>query len=599
MTNNYHYGIIGNCSSAALISSDCSIDWLCLPFFDSASLFARMLDKDIGGYFKISAVNVIKTTQEYVRHTPILKTRFETKEGIFEVRDFMPRFIAGKGEYYCPSEIQRSIQVVSGNPKMIVELIARPNYGESGVSCLVTDEYIKLTSQQGQYNSFYIYTDLNPQALLEGQEIILQKSAYIVLSYHEKISTVDGELIYLEYERTKSYWLSWIYRTQAPKNYREQTLRSAITLKLLMYQKTGAILASVTTSLPEIIGKDRNWDYRYCWIRDASMIIDLYARLGHINSSGRYINFILNRMLLKDENISVLYGINGERELTEKTLDHLQGYQGSKPVRIGNAAFLQQQNDVYGELIAALDTYFSLHQRADFYLDQELWTVVRSLVNQAQEKWRQPDSGIWEYRGELKHHVYSKMMNWVAMDRAAHISRLLGKTDYMKKCLKFAEEIKADILEKGWNEKQKAFTMYYGAEELDAANLLMLHYGFLDAKDPRMISTIERSYEQLVRQNMVMRYVGEDDFGAPENIFIICTFWMINALYLIGKEKEARAMFEHILTRMNHLGLYSEGVDPKSGRLVGNFPQGYSHMAFIQTVLLLETNYSWGCDDLV
>ena len=590
---NYDYGIIGNCTSCALVSADCSIVWLCLPFFDSPSLFALILDEQKGGCFKISGVDTIQVKQNYIPHTAIIKTIFVTKHGVFEVSDYMPRFITAQAETYCPSEIHRDLHVISGRPKIIVELVARPNYALSEAEFHFENEYTKITSQKGEYNSFYFYSNLDHQKIINSEPIELNESSFFLLSYHEKLEPVNLYKIYVEYEKTKSYWLDWVYRTKLPDSHREMVIRSVITLKLLMYERTGAVIAAPTTSLPEIIGKDRNWDYRYCWVRDASMIIDLYARLGHERLAGRYLNFILNRMLLKHENIAVMYGINGERNLVEKTLDHLSGYENSRPVRIGNDAYHQKQNDLSGELIETIYTNFILNKRPLVSFDEEIWTIVRSLVNNVIKTWQDKDSGIWEHRGGTQHHVHSKMMNWVAMDRVAKIAQCIGKVDYAQRCLKVADEIKQDILVQGWNEKKQAFTMYYGSEEVDAANLLMFHYGFLEKTDPRMINTVQQTYKDLVKNNFTMRYTTVDDFGFPENAFIVCSFWMINALYLIGEEEKARAMFENIVQCANPLGLFSEDIEISTRRLTGNFPQGYSHLAFIQTVLLLETDYNW------
>ena len=262
-------------------------------------------------------------------------------------------------------------------------------------------------------------------------------------------------------------------------------------------------------------------------------------------------------------------------------------------MRIGNDAYRQKQNDLSGALIETIYTYFFTSRREPAYLDEEIWTVVRTLVNEVTKTWEEPDSGIWERRGTLEHYVHSRMMNWVAMDRAGKIARFLGKADYAQNCFQLADKIKADILTKGWSEKKQAFTMAYGIENMDAANLLMLHYGFLKPDDPRMISTVRQTYKELVKNNFTFRYIAEDDFGFPENAFIVCTFWMINALYLIGDEPKAREMFENLIACANPHGLFGEDVEIATRRLTGNFPQGYSHLAFVQTVLLLETAYNW------
>lgn len=587
------YAIVGNCTSAALIGPDASIDWLCLPFFDSPSLFGRILDEERGGFFRISPEHVIKVEQSYAHHTPILKTRFETKNGVFEIMDYMPRFLTSGNNVYCPSEIHRNIHVISGCPRIKVELKPRPNYGLAAGDLKRFPEYLKITSRKGEYNSYYLYSDLDLDALVRGEPIELKASSFFLLSYHEKLSRINQEKIYLEYEKTKSYWMDWVYRTRVPERYKDIVIRSLITLKLLMFQRTGAVIAAPTTSLPEIIGGERNWDYRYCWVRDASMIIDLYARMGHGHSAERFIQFILGRMLVKNENIAVMYGINGERVMNERTLGHLSGYQGSKPVRVGNMAYLQKQNDVYGELIEAFYSYFiaNPHHQKDF--DEELWTVVRSLANKVALTWREPDCGIWERRGPARHFVHSKLMNWVAMDRAAKISRIIGKGQHMPQYLAAVEEIKNDILAKGWSPELNSFVMHYESKDLDASNLMMFHYGFLPRTDYRMIGTVEAALKHLVRNGFVMRYTVEDEFGAPKNAFIVCTFWLINALYLIGRPEKARAMFDRMIGHVNRMGLLSEDIEPDTGRLTGNFPQGYSHLALIQTAFLLETNYQW------
>jgi len=593
MKKDYPYGLIGNCVSAALVSNDASVDWMCMPYFDSPSAFARILDQKKGGYFKIEGIDTVQISQEYLRFTPILRTRVETKDGTFDIYDFMPRFIADSGEHYCPAELQRSVRLISGQPRIRVTVDIRPNYGSSECRVENRGEYLKFLSTTGEYHSYYFYTDSNYTDVLESREFTLLHSTYFALSYHEKIRPFNADHVYIEFERTKSYWLGWVHKTDLPEKYRNMIARSLITLKLLMYQRTGAVIAAPTTSLPEIIGKERNWDYRYSWIRDASMIVELFARLGHAGSSTRYMNFILNRMLLKNDGLSLMYSIHGEKILTERTLGHLEGYENSKPVRIGNDAYLQIQNDLYGELMDAIYTYFEFYAQKGFHFDQELWTVVRSLVNWSKASWEKPDNGIWEYRGGSQHHVFSKLMNWVAMDRARRIAEIIGKKEYADDCLKMAEKIRKDILQNGWNENVRAFTMHYGSTQADASVLLMLHYGFLKKDDPRMVKTVDFCYRELVRDGFVMRYTANDDFGRPENAFLICTFWMVNALYLVGRNKESREMFNRALTSVNHLGLMSEGLEPASGRQTGNFPQGYSHMAFIQSALLLETDYQW------
>ena len=600
--DNYHYGLIGNCTSAALISKEAGIDWLCLPFFDSPSVFARILDPQRGGHFQITGVGTTEMYQRYVDDTAVLKTVFETEYGSFEINDYMPRFPMGYKNYYCPSEVHRSIRVLSGTPRIQVQLDPRPNYGLGGVKYEMHDEYVKMISTRGSYMSFYLYSNLNMEDVRQDKEIILPPYAYMVLSYHEKLANFTTEKIYHQFEKTKAFWLDYVDQLRYPALYRDDVVRSAITLKMMTFERTGALVAAPTTSLPEIIGGERNWDYRYCWIRDGGMTIDLYSRIGDNQTSERFMQFILQRLPFKNDPIQIMYSIEGEKALAERQLDHLAGYQGSRPVRTGNGAYNQKQNDLYGQLIETIYTFFLFNQSAKHrdkaQQNEEIWTLVRSLVNHIKQVWQQPDSGIWEFRGIKQHFTHSKLMSWTGMDRAAKIAAFLGKPKYVEDWQRLATDIKNDILRHAWSEENGAFMMYYGSDAVDASNLLMLHYNFLPPDDPRIVSTVNESYKRLVKNGFMFRYDMDDDFGAPENAFVVCTFWMINALYIIGERKKAQQMFDNILKYRNHLGLLSEDIEVYTGRLTGNFPQAYSHLALVQSAFTLETDYNWLDEDM-
>jgi GH15 family glucan-1,4-alpha-glucosidase len=599
--DNYHYGLIGNCTSAALVSKNASIDWLCLPFFDSPSVFARLLDRYRGGFFQIEGVDTTDISQHYIKDTAILKTIFETEHGSFETNDYMPRFVLGQKEYYCPSEIHRSLRVLSGSPRIRVKLYPMPNYALGGVTYGMHDDYVKMISTQGSYMSFYLYSNLDMTQVIRGEEISLPPYAYTVLSYHEKLENFTMETIYHQFEKTKAFWLDYVDQIRYTARYREDVIRSAITLKMLSYQRTGAIVAAPTTSLPEIIGGERNWDYRYCWIRDGGMTIDLYSRIGDAETSERFMQYILQRLPFKNDPIQIMYSIDGEKFLEEKIQSHLTGYEGSSPVRTGNGAYNQKQNDLYGQLIEAIYTFFlfnkTVKDRDKIQINEEIWTLVRSLVNHLMQVWQQPDSGIWEFRGIERHFTHSKLMSWVGMDRAAKIATFLGRHKYVQSWQQLADQIKNDILQNAWSDTAQAFTMFYGSDAFDASNLLMLHYNFLPPDDPRIISTVHQYYKRLVKNGFMFRYDIEDDFGEPANAFIVCTFWMINALYIIGERKKAQQMLDHILKYRNHLGLLSEDIEVCTGRLTGNFPQAYSHLALIQSAFTLETDYNWLDED--
>jgi GH15 family glucan-1,4-alpha-glucosidase len=585
--DNLDYGVIGNGQSAALVSKDGSIDWLCLPSFDAGSVFARVLDADQGGFFAVVPEGGFSTEQKYIRRTNILSTVFRGEDWSFEMVDFMPRYIDQRGIYHHPPDIIRVLK--PRKPKAMVKVVFDPriNFAEFPTEHAVNEQYIKCYSTGGAYESVYLYSSIPLDVIHERRPFLLEKPQYLVLSYNQKIAPLTMDHIDLEFERTKVYWMGWISKTPSFDKYQDEIERSTLVLKLLAYQKTGAILAAVTTSLPETIGEARNWDYRFCWIRDASMTIRILNRLKHANVANRFLQFILNIIPYKDERIQIMYGINGQRELKERELDWLEGYERSRPVRIGNDAYVQKQNDIYGSLMDMIYEYLILYH-STMHNREDVWTVVRTLARHVARHWREPDHSIWEFRSDIKHYTFSKVLSWVALDRAAKIAGIFHKDDYAKEWNQLAETIKADILLYGWNEEMGTFTQAYNGTNYDAANLLIEHYGFLDASDPCYVSTVKKTYEGLCKNGLMYRYLNKDDFGVPQSSFIICTFWMIKSLYRIGEKDLARSMFDDILRHSNHLGLFSEDMDVRTKRLLGNFPQGYSHLALIDVALTLN-----------
>ncbi len=388
----------------------------------------------------------------------------------------------------------------------------------------------------------------------------------------------------LKLERTKVYWLNWAERTTSFRKFEDEIIRSALTLKMLSYDKSGAILASITTSLPERIGEERNWDYRFCWIRDASMVVKIMTSLGHFRMAKRYLNFIIDILPEKDEKIQIMYGIRGEKKLTEYELSHLAGFENSVPVRIGNAAYKQKQNDIYGILLDVIYQHFELYSM-DLEHSEELWTIVRNIVKVIESNWEKPDRGIWEIRNENRHFTFSKVLCWVGVDRAVKIALQLKQNQYIKSWTKLREAIRDDIYKKAWSEKKKAYVQAYGSEDLDASALLMEPYGFVSAKDERYIQTVDAIQKELEHNGLMFRYRNRDDFGKPKSAFTICSFWLTNSLYKIGRKKEAIAMFKTLMKYSNHLGLFSEDLDFETKRMLGNFPQAYSHLALVETAI--------------
>ena len=583
-TDNLNYGIIGNCKSSALINEDSSIEWCCLPQFDSPSVFGKILDQKKGGSFQILCDNSYSITQKYVDNTCILMTKFDNGSDAFELLDYMPRFQKENGVYYAPPEICRILKLVKGSPKLKVLYDPRLVYSIGRTNNYEKNDFIVSVVNEERYDTLYLYTDLNKKNILECSEISLDRDYFLTISYNEKINPPSLDHINLELERTKVYWLNWCFKTPTYKNYNSQILRSAMTLKLLTFEKTGAVLAAATTSLPETIGEVRNWDYRFCWIRDASMVIKVITKLGHVKIVKKFIDFILDIIPDKNEKLQIMYGINGEKMLTEETLDHLSGYKNSRPVRVGNAAFIQKQNDIYGILVDAI------HYQIEKYINEndkheELWSIVKNIVWVVDNNWKMPDKGIWEFRQEDQHFTFSKLLCWVAVDRAIKISELIQGGKSAKKWKSLRSEIYNDIIENAWSDEKQAFTQSYGAEHLDASVLLMEPYGFIDAKDTRYVKTVKAIERELSHEGLLFRYKNVDDFGTPSSSFTVCTFWFINSLYKIGEKEKSKLMFDKLLSYSNHLGLFSEDIDFKSKRLLGNFPQAYSHLALIDTAM--------------
>lgn len=580
--DNLDYGIIGNCKSAALISKTGSLDWCCLPNFDSSAVFAKILDEEKGGSFEFLVGEDYEITQEYLWETNILSTLFDNGTDAFQLIDFMPRYAREEESFYAPPDIIRFLRTTRGKPKFRVKYDPKLDFARESTYNENKGNYIKSFTKEGKYDSLYFYSNLDLEDILEQREIALTSNAYFLVGYHEKLVTQSLDRSYLKFQRTKTYWMNWSERTTRYSHYSNEIMRSALVLKALSYEKSGAVLAAATTSIPETIGEERNWDYRFCWIRDASMVIKVMAGLGHIKSAKGFLQFVIDIIPHKDEKIQIMYGINGEKELTEHILDHLSGYKNSKPVRTGNAAYIQKQNDIYGILMEVIYQQF-LQFETSLENAEELWTVVRGIVDIVEENWKKPDKGIWELRTEERHFVFSKLLCWVAVDRAIKIGSVLrlGINDSHWKALR--TEIYNDIYENGWNDEVQAYTQFYGSKDLDASTLLMEQYGFIEASDSRFISTVKATEKELCKDGLMYRYKNQDDFGLPSSSFTICTFWLINSLFKIGEVEKSRQMFDQLLSYSNHLGLFSEDIDFKTKRLLGNFPQAYSHLALIET----------------
>jgi GH15 family glucan-1,4-alpha-glucosidase len=579
------YGVIGDMHTAALVGLDGSIDWYCAPRFDSPSVFAALLDVRKGGKFQLAPIENFTTKQSYDGDTNVLSTIFESKQGRIKLTDFMPCFM-NKGELNGLQEIHRIVDCLEGELGLRITFQPRLDYARGNTTLLETAEGCTAKNQGHQANlASSVKLRVADKDILTNEFRLLKgQRAVFVLKWGK-----NGAIPASRFEtsrklsRTLSYWKRWVGHVKYQGPFRASVVRSCLVLKLLQYAPTGAMVAAVTTSLPESVGTLRNWDYRYSWIRDNALSVLALSEAGASREALDYARWLINLRRHSKEKLQIMMGIGGEREIPETTLDHLEGYRRSSPVRVGNAASKQLQLDVYGILA---DYVYFLHTLG-WTTGQVYENLVRYSADKAMKEWQSPDSGIWEIR-QPKTFVESTMWCYVALDRAIKMARELGYDEDWQRWEPVRKKIKSHILSEGWSEKKKAFTMVFGGEDLDAANLLMPLVGFLPARDPKMTSTIQRIREELSEDDLVYRYKVDDGQLGKEGAFTVCSFWMVDCLTRLGKLREAEGLLNQLTKRSNHLGLYSEEIDPKTGEALGNFPQAYTHMGLITASVHLE-----------
>jgi GH15 family glucan-1,4-alpha-glucosidase len=591
------YGVIGDLCSVALVATDGSIDWLCLPNFDSPAVFAAVLDADKGGSFQLCARSEGSRKQMYLPDTNVLLTRFLNAGGVGEVCDFMPIHRDARGTYERGMhQIVRIARAVRGEVQF--KLSCRPaiDFGRRPHR-VVLDPRGAIFDSDGLDLGLVSPVPLRVEGSGVEAEFTLKagETATFVLRQVEDWTTVPDLLDRAlcgddALERTAAYWRDWIGRCRYPGRWREMVQRSALVLKLLTFEPTGAIVAAPTTSLPEEIGGTRNWDYRHTWIRDAAFTLYAFLRLGYSGEAKSFMQWLLARITEEDGPtgpIQIMYGIDGRHELTEEELPHLDGYAGSRPVRIGNAATKQLQLDIYGELIDAIYLYDKYGEPIAF----DVWRQLRRMATWVCAHWDEPDEGIWEVRGGRRHFVYSKLQCWVALDRVLRLSLKRSLPLDRARVLGTRDAIYEAIMARGFDPKRNSFVQAFDSEALDAANLMMPLMLFVSPTDPRMIGTIDRTLEELVSDSLVRRYeIGKgagDGLAGSEGTFSICTFWLVEALARAGRVDEARFIFEKMMTYANHLGLYSEEIGA-SGELLGNFPQAFTHLGLISAAFALD-----------
>jgi GH15 family glucan-1,4-alpha-glucosidase len=587
------HGLIGNHHTVALVGIDGTIDWFCCPRFDSPSLFGAILDKNKGGYFRISSDDEnARCKQFYFPDTNVLITRFLTPDGVGEVTDFMP--VDRPGELGGRHRLIRWVRVVRGEMAFEVEVEPRFDYGrrrhrvevgKNGVIFETPELTVALSTRTPLERT---RTGARARLTLSAGE-----SATFSLEPVEEaaIPTACSPRLTDDLAReTVQYWRAWLAQSNYRGRWREMVQRSALTLKLLTYKPTGAIVAAPTTSLPEQMGGPRNWDYRYTWIRDSAFSLHALLLLGFRDAAEQFMGWLTDRFQelkqMEHGRLQIMYRVDGSSDLEEEELDHLEGYCGSRPVRIGNGAANQLQLDIYGELIDAI----YVHNRYGGPIYYEAWEDLREAVDWLCENWDQPDEGIWETRGGKKDFVFSRLQSWVGIDRAAKISlqRSLPADVFHWRAVR--DRIHSQIHERGWSEQKKAFVQHYGTDVLDASLLLMPLVKFVSPTDPRWLSTLDAIRRELVTDSLVHRYnpeVSPDGLAGTEGTFSMCSFWLVEAMSRAGQVDEARLMFEKMLTYANHVGLYSEQIGP-SGEALGNFPQAFTHLALISAAYDLD-----------
>jgi GH15 family glucan-1,4-alpha-glucosidase len=591
------YGLIGDCRSAALVSRDGSLDWLCFPRFDSPSIFGALLDAHTGGRFRIQPTSEFRSTRRYVPDTNILETTFRTAAGAVALRDLMPVATEDqKRSALTPDhQVLREVEGLAGEVDMEVLYEPRPDYG-------------RLRPEIEERGLLGLWCEANGAAIVLHSELPVVVSTdglgargvarvragerkYVSLTYGEEAPLVIpplGNAARATVERSARWWRDWVGRCTYHGPYRDVVVRSALVLKLMAYAPSGALVAAPTTSLPEQLGGVRNWDYRYCWLRDASLTLRALFALGYNAEAESFMQWMLHATRLTWPELQVVYDVFGEANLPEQELRHLDGYAGSQPVRIGNDAHGQLQLDVYGEVIDAVSRF----ARRGGHFDRDTVKLLDGLGHTVCKRWREPDEGIWEGRAGRFHHTHSKVLCWVALDRLIQMhdaGQLRVSVDQFREQ---RDAIRTDIEAHGYNERLGSYTRTFGGTEMDASLLLLPQYGYVDGRHPRMRSTCRRIYDTLARGSLLYRYETGTQDGLPpgEGAFGICSFWGVECLARGGDVDGARRAFEELLGHANDLGLLAEEIDPSSGAALGNFPQAFTHIGLINAALILPAS---------
>ncbi|OFV96448.1 MAG: hypothetical protein A3F68_10400 [Acidobacteria bacterium RIFCSPLOWO2_12_FULL_54_10] len=577
-------GVIGNCQFSALVHNSGEIVWCCMPRFDSEPICSTLLDSYDGGRFFISPASGEIGTQRYLPNTNILETVFQTSSGSFRVVDFAPRFMQFD-RAFRPTQLIRIVEPLEGTPRIVVACEPRIGWSKTRPSAVQGSHHVRF---EGFASQIRLTTDI-PLSYLGGQPFTLTGRQHFVLSWGSPVEEPLPPLCERFLNETARYWQHWVKQCNIPPLFQQQVIRSALTLKLHCFEDTGAIIAAMTTSIPESPGSGRTWDYRYCWLRDSYYTLDALGLLGQFEEREQFVQYLLNVAGgAPNLNLAPLYRVDGSQNLDESILEDWPGYNGERPVRIGNAAAKHAQHDIYGELVLALTPIF-LDERMSAERSPATLQLIEGLARRAVSMAGVPDAGIWEYRTEWKPQTFSSLMCWAAADRMARIDDLQAPVRAGEFRTE-AERIKGEIIAQCWNASRSSFVSEYGGEDLDASLLQMARLRFLPAGNPMLNSTINTISKELSHNGWLLRYNSNDGFGKPTFAFALCTFWLIEALAVTGRREEAQALFDRIKGR--GLGLLSEDYDTTSSRMWGNFPQTYSHVGLIHAAFAASPRWT-------
>ncbi len=590
-------GLIGNGSVAALLNPVGNVVWGCFPRFDSDPMFCSLLTparapghpepSHTCGYFAVELLDSVAHEQDYLVNTPIVRTRLHDHQGgAIEIVDFAPRF-EQYGRVFCPMMLVREVRRIAGNPRIRIRLRPARDYGRRPTATTSGSNHIRYI---GADVVLRLTTDVSITAISEENPFFLDGQITMLLGPDETVQGAVAEIGRHFRDETAAYWREWVRSLAIPFEWQDAVIRAAIALKLNTFEDTGAIIAAVTTSIPEAPNSGRNWDYRYCWLRDAYFVVNALNRLGATNTMERYLDYIMNIVATRERQLEPVYGISGHAVPEERTIDSLPGYRGMGPVRVGNQARHQIQHDVWGSAVLAA-THVFFDRRLLKQGDAVLFGRLEPLGEQATVCFDQPDAGLWELRGKTRPHTFSSVMCWAACDRLALIAQHLGMRDRAAYWRAHATSMHAVISERAWNPKRRSFVATLDGDVLDASLLRLHEVGFIAADDPRFADTVRAIERELKQGDFIFRYAEPDDFGRPETAFLVCTFWYINALAALGQRDEARALFDEVLRCRNARGLLAEDIDPRTREQWGNFVQTYSMVGLIASAIRLSVRW--------